>query len=65
MELDLTHTEIEEDAADSLFALVERGVTLRASHNRIPHAINEELREAAEQSGAEVHLGYRLPKKTS
>jgi len=64
-ELDITYTEVEEDAADSLFALVKRGMTLRASHNRIPAALNDELREAAVESGADVHLGYRLPKKST
>jgi hypothetical protein len=63
-ELDITYTEVEEDAADSLMALVARGVTLRASHNRVPHALNVELREAAVASGADVYLGYRLSKKT-
>lgn len=63
-ELDLTYTEIEEDAADSLFALVKRGVTLRASHNRILSTVNDALRAAAAESGAKVQLGYRLPKKT-
>ncbi len=61
--LDITYTEIEKDAAESLFALVERGVSLRASHNRIPMEINDQLREVAAESGAEVHLGFRLPKK--
>jgi hypothetical protein len=64
-ELDITFTEIEEDAADSLFALVKRGVTLRASHNRLPTALNDELLEAAEESGADVYLGERLPKKST
>jgi hypothetical protein len=64
-ELDITYTEIEEDAADILFALVERGVTLRASHNRLPTALNDELHEAAAKSGAKVHLGNRLKKKAT
>lgn len=64
-ELDITYTEVEGDVADSLLALVARGVTLRASHNRLPADLNEQLREAAAVSGAEVHLGYRLPKKSS
>lgn len=63
-ELDLTYTEIKGDAEASLLSLVERGVTLRASHNRIPAAVNERLREAAAASGAEVFLGYHLPKKS-
>ncbi|MFT5680528.1 MAG: hypothetical protein ACI8RZ_001434 [Myxococcota bacterium] len=63
-ELDITFTEIDEDAADSLFALVERGITLRASHNRLFSTFNEKLREAAVASGAEVHLGYREKKRS-
>ncbi len=62
-ELDITFTEVGEDAADTLLALVERGVTLRASHNRIPTGVNDQLREAAEASDADVHLGHRLAKK--
>ncbi len=64
-ELDITYTEVGEDAADSLSALVARGVTLRASRNRIPSAVNDALRKVAAESGAEVHLGYRLPKKST
>jgi len=64
-ELDITFTEVEKDAADSLFALVEAGVNLRASHNRLPASVNEQLRAAAAESGAEVHLGYRLPKRST
>jgi hypothetical protein len=63
-ELDITYTEVEEDAADSLSALVARGMTLRASHNRIPTAVNDALRKAAVDSGADVHLGFRLRKKS-
>ena len=64
-ELDITFTEVGEDAADALLALVARGVTLRASHNRLPHATNVRLREAAVASGAQVFLGHRLAKKTA
>ncbi len=62
-ELDITYTEIEEDAAEALMTFVERGITLRASHNRLPAAVNKALTEAAEASGAEISVGYRLPKK--
>ena len=62
-ELDITFTETGEAAAESLLALVKRGVSLRASHNRIPTPLNDKLREVAAVSGADVHLGFRLPKK--
>lgn len=56
-ELDIRFTDIEPDAKDSLMALVQRGVNLRASYNKLPHSLDEELRAAAAASGAETTLG--------